>query len=156
MQIRVSVHHDEFLSSKRNYILENGKIIVAGVRTKNSIPCEILGNLLQGNIFVYIYIFDSEFLTVCGVTDDKHIGAVAGRSWRRKSTRLQRSKRGDVGSYLVVAAACSTDFERLAVPCTTEAGRKSINSTVHAPSVSSPFKLPNCRAIETLATSSKF
>ena len=117
---------------------------------------KFLGIFCRG-IFLYIYIYSiREFLTVRGVTDDEHIGAVAGRSWRRKSTRLQRSKRGDVGSYLVVAAACSTDFERLAVPCTTEAGRKSINSTVHAPSVSSPFKLPNCRAVETLATSSKF
>lgn len=80
-----------------------------------------IGEILGNHFFVrgiFLCIRFGEFLTVSGVTDDEHIGAVAVRSWRRKSTRLQRSKRGDVGSYLVVAAACSTDFERLAVPCT--------------------------------------
>lgn len=49
------------------------------------------------------------------MTNDEDIGAVTDGSRRRKIARWRRIERGDVEAYLVAAAACSSDFERLAV-----------------------------------------
>lgn len=87
------------------------------------------------------------------MTDDEHIGAVAIVA-KKKHAIAERSKRGDVGAYLVVAAACSTDFERLAVRCTRREESRLIRPfTLQA--FLFLFKLPNRYAVyRTAATSS--